>query len=541
MATSTDLRSAIEEVQQQLPVDQVTGGALPPEIAEAGLDRLARRVGALPWWVISAATHAVLFLLIALLATAVAPQKQDEVVISTDVVKQKPPEYDPQKKRDIFKNVKEVTAESNVETPVVVHEKIEESDTFETDNNMDKQSARGNEDAISDIPLGGTGTVGSIGVGGGGMAGVFGYRDGGGRKKAVGRFGGSEATESSVEAALRWLARHQEKDGRWASEKWDAKNDKRASMSMTGLATLAFLGAGYTHKSGRFADNVRRGLEWLMSQQVENGGVTGKQGFSYNHYDGYSHAMASLALAEAWGMTEANRRDDFDSKLGQAAQKAVDYSVNVHQKPYSGWRYQAGSEGDISHTGWFVMQLKSAKVAGLKVDGTAFQGGMNFVTSLLGKDTGKSVYEKSQISSANYMGAGPKGGDLGSARRTAMSMVCRLFMGVPRDDETMKKSAPWVLGYKPDWEKQDFYHWYYGTLAMFQTGGDNWKEWNDPMKKTLVDNQCKGGPMDGSANDKDGSWDPKGHYEEQCGRIYTTALGALCLEVYYRYLPMYSK
>jgi hypothetical protein len=60
------------------------------------------------------------------------------------------------------------------------------------------------------------------------------------------------------------------------------------------------------------------------------------------------------------------------------------------------------------------------------------------------------------------------------------------------------------------------------------------------MKKSLVDNQCKGGALDGSEQDQDGSWDPKGHYEELCGRTYTSALGALCLEVYYRYLPIYE-
>ena len=537
MATSTDLRSAIEEVQQSLPADQVQDQAAVPAYQPGSFDRLAQRVGALPWWVISATVHAIVFLLIALLAVAAPPPTSDEVVIATEVTKQKPPEYDPARKRDIFKNTKEVQSEAQVENPVVTHEPMETSDHFETDNNMDKRSARGSEDAISDIPLGGTGTVGSIGVGSGGLAGVFGYRDGGGRKKATGRFGGSEATESSVEAALRWLARHQEKDGRWAAEKWDAKNDKRASMSMSGLAVLAFLGAGYTHKSGRFADNVKRGAEWLLSQQLEDGAVTGKAGFDYNHYHGYCHAMAALALAEAYGMTDAARRDQFDLKLGEAAQKAVDYSTKVHQKPYSGWRYQAGEEGDISHTGWFVMQLKSAKVAGLKVDGTAFQGGMNFVNSVLGQKTGKSVYEQSQKGTADW-GGGMGGGD--AARWTAISMVCRLFMGVPRDDEVMKKGPPWVLACKPEWDKRDFYLWYYGTLAMFQTGGDDWKTWNEPMKKSLVDNQCKGGPMDGSEQDKDGSWDADlGCWN--CGRVFSTALGALCLEVYYRYLPMYSK
>ena len=226
MATSTDLRSAIEEVQQSLPAGQAAdeGQVL---VAEPDLyARLERRLGAMPWWVISATVHAVIFLLIALLTVAAPQLASDEVVINTEVAKQKPPEYDPLKKRDIFKNTKDVQADTVVENPVVTHEKTDQSDHFETDNNMDRNTSRGSEDAISDIPLGGTGTVGSIGVGGGGMAGVFGYRDGGGRKKATARFGGSEATESSVEAALRWLARHQEADGHWAGKKWEAGSDQ---------------------------------------------------------------------------------------------------------------------------------------------------------------------------------------------------------------------------------------------------------------------------------------------------------------------------
>jgi len=535
MATSTDLRSAIEEVQQSLPADQVQDQAAVAAFEPGAFDRLARRVGALPWWVISATVHAVVFLLIALLAVAAPPPNVDEVVIATEVVKQKPPEYDPAKKRDIFKNTKDVQSDTQVENPVVTHEPMETSDHFETDNNMDKQTSRGSEDAISDIPLGGTGTVGSIGVGGGGLAGVFGYRDGGGRKKAVGRWGGTEATESAVEAALRWLARHQEKDGHWDGKKWEAGNDQ-SDVGLTGLATLAFLGAGYTHKSGRFADNVQRAAKWLISQQRAADGAIGYKFSEPSHGSfGYLHAIAGLALAEAYGMSEPSRRDQFDLEIGAVAQKAVDYSIKVQQAPYSAWRYVPKEDPpDISVTGWYVMQLKSARIAGLKVDGAAFQGAINFVNKCTSKHDGSVGYTN----------------DRGVPSTTGVGLVCRQFVGTPNGDPVLIQGADYLLKHLPKYDKDNglcvwgpctYYHWYYGTLAMFQMGGKYWESWNKALKETLPPNQCKGGPLDGSAADKDGSWDPLNTMDDYGGRVYTTAAGALSLEIYYRYLPMYSK
>jgi hypothetical protein len=534
MATSTDLRSAIQEVQGQLPAEQVRPEyALPLDDGDwAG--RLERRVGALPWWVISAATHAVLFLLVALLATAVAPPKSDEVIISTDIVKQKPPEYDPQKKRDIFKNTKEVQAEALVENPVVTHEKMEESDHFETDNNMDKNTSRGQEDAISDIPLGGTGTVGSIGVGGGGMAGVFGYRDGGGRKKAVGRFGGSQATESSVEAALRWLSRHQEADGHWDTQKYmDAPdNFPRDSFDpgITGLALLAFLGAGYTHKDkSLFQDNVLRAVKWLASNQKADGTFTQKKADAHWQYNEF---ICCLAVSEAYGMSR-------DPWLKEIAQKSVDYLV-ANQTPYSGWRYTPKADSDTSVVGWATMALKSAKMAGLKVDGAAFQGINTYLDKVTEKGADGKVevtyHPEERISS---------GFEQDTRCTTAIGMLCRQFMGARQDDPLVVGSGKFLAGHLPEWAegKYHFYYWYYATLAVFQQGGPEWNRWNEAIKKTLVDHQCKGPvPLTSGPEDKDGSWDPKCYYGARwAGRVYTTALGALTLEIYYRYLPMYAK
>jgi hypothetical protein len=365
-----------------------------------------------------------------------------------------------------------------------------------------------------------------MGVGGGGMAGCFGYRDGGGRKRAVARFGGSPATESAVEAALRWLKRHQENDGSWDIAKYDCKsgNNTRCRVGCTGLALLAFLGAGHTAKVGKFRDNVRRAQQWLTKFQKKNGLIAERERGGSGASVGYNHAIAGLALAEAYGMTK-------DPLLKPIAQKAVDYSINIHQNPYSGWRYDAKTSNDTSVTGWFVMQLKSAKVAGLRVDNAGFQGATNWLNKVTTKE-GHVGYTSPAHDSA----------------MTAVGMVCRQFMGVPNRDPLLKGGADRLAKFTPQWEdargharERGFYYWYYGTLCMFQMGGNHWKAWNKSMKKTLLDNQRKGGPMDGSVNDVDGSWDPKSWIDHYGGRVMTTAMGALTLEVYYRYLPMYTK
>jgi hypothetical protein len=129
-------------------------------------------------------------------------------------------------------------------------------------------------------------------------------------------------------------------------------------------------------------------------------------------------------------------------------------------------------------------------------------------------------------------------------------------MGVPKDDPLMKGTADLLKDSKymqPKWPKgkvsgigygpDNFYYWYYATLANFQMGGEHWKSWNKKLLLgILVPNQRQGGPMDGSANDVDGSWDPVGGGGVGTGgRVMSTALGALSLEVYYRYLPVYTK
>lgn len=69
------------------------------------------------------------------------------------------------------------------------------------------------------------------------------------------RLGMTAGSEAAVNLGLKWLAQQQAPSGEW--------RDAHA-VGVTGLALLAFLGAGHTHRAtGPYQDTVQRGVDWL--------------------------------------------------------------------------------------------------------------------------------------------------------------------------------------------------------------------------------------------------------------------------------------
>ena len=119
---------------------------------------------------------------------------------------------------------------------------------------------------------------------------------------------------------------------------------------------------------------------------------------------------------------------------------------------------------------------------------------------------------------------------------TGVGMLARIFMGEdPGKDDNIKKGAELCAKLPPTWNESDgsidMYYWYYATLAMFQVGGKNWDKWKAAMEKAMVETQRK----DTDYCQYKGSWDPIGPWGPDGGRVYSTAILALCLEVFYRY------
>jgi hypothetical protein len=338
--------------------------------------------------------------------------------------------------------------------------------------------------------------------------------------------GGSPEAEAAVQSALAWLAANQNLDGRWDADRFGAGEERkvlghdrqgagaRADTATTGLALLAFLGAGNTHRQGKYKAHVKRGLEHLLEFQAPDGNLGGDaELFAFM----YSHGIATLALSEAYAMSG-------DKRLEQPLRAAIAYTVAAQHPSTGGWRYRPAAlaphdPGDTSQLGWQLMAIKSADLAGISMPERTRQGVLRFLGSVSsGVQSGLASYRPhEQVTPA----------------MTAEALVSRQFLGLSKDHPAAKEAADYLLRELPGKEQINLYYWYYGTLGMYQIQGDHWRRWNAALQDTLVSRQVATGNLAGS-------WEPDCIWAGYGGRVYSTAMATLCLEVYYRYLPLYG-
>jgi hypothetical protein len=387
-----------------------------------------------------------------------------------------------------------------------------------------------------DFPAAGPGQVvhglGGIGAGhgygdetGSGGAGTgFGGRGTGRRQEMLGKFGGTKNTELAVIAALNWFARHRNSNGSWSLSRFSMHctgnpctgvGSTDSDVAATSLSLLTFLGAGQTHKSdGPYQPIVKQGIFWLIKHQRRDGNLAGESPVAQM----YAHALATITLCEAYGMTK-------DQKVGDAAALAVLFIEAAQNQSTGGWRYipQDPSGSDTSVLGWQVMALHSAQLAGVPVSRNTLDGAKRWLGSVCkGNYRGLYAYQ-------DYKEPTPT--------MTAIGMLSWQYLGMRPDDPAMVEGKNYLLEHLPDNGRRDTYYWYYATQAMHNLAGSDWDAWNRQMRKTLLESQCRLGCAAGS-------WDPENptldSWSEKGGRIVTTAFSTLTLEIYYRYLPLYQ-
>ena len=338
--------------------------------------------------------------------------------------------------------------------------------------------------------------------------------------------------------ALAWLAAHQSPDGSWDCAAFEVECARRNlstcggpglakhRIGVSALALLAFLGDGNTTEAGVHSAEVADGVRWLLAQQDPKTGAFGSLDDSAIMY---GHALATLALCEVAQFTDAPAVHD-------QARRALEV-ILAAQNPGAGWRYGLVPDGtsDTSITSWMVQALAAGRAAGLVEVERAFAGALSWLDAMT-DPVGRVGYVTPGSQSARIEGVNDHFPTEHGEALTAAALFVRFLIGQDPDQiEVMARHAGLLLQSLPDWDAEelacDLYYWLHGTEAMSQMGGSYWRAWRAALWRELLGAQRP----DSAGTCAGGSWDPVGPWDDFGGRIYATALAALCLEGEFRH------
>lgn len=340
----------------------------------------------------------------------------------------------------------------------------------------------------------------------------------------------SDPRRREIALALDWLARHQEPSGRWKALAFDLRCEPESACSglaaaeydvgVSALALLALMAQGNTADEGIHADNVARGLTWLLSVQDPSTGSfvpTDRLAFLYEH------CMATEALAEAvlfLGTPEARA----------ALERAVRL-VLLARNPRGAWRYAypPDEDNDTSVTSWAVSALGAAQRAGLEVDSNAFAGARWWIDRVTDPKTGRIGYNSAGSLSARVVDKNDNyPPELTEAMSAAGLHIARVLGERHFEEAALERTRGLLYARPPTWNASgftnDLYYWFHGAQALQGRRDAPARKWLDALRAALEEGQHR----DGHAA---GSWEPNGPWGWAGGRVYSTACAALAMQV----------
>ena len=338
------------------------------------------------------------------------------------------------------------------------------------------------------------------------------------------------AIDASVERGLAFLAKKQISV---AKAKSMGRPDLSGSFEdslvpgntgITALSVMAFLAKGHTPGAGPYGDVINRGIDYLLSQQLDNGLLICKDRKGRTTGLMYSHSIATLLLCEVSGMVDTQRQKRIDDALPRALLVLLQaQKVPKREHSQGGWRYGPGTtESDLSLTGWSIMALRAAKLNGAAIPDEHIAMAISYVLKC-----------RSEEGAFKYMPHG-RGVHGGSASMTGVAVLCLELCG-EHGHESVKPAGEYILRNPPvisnDGNSTRFcyYAFYYCGQAMFQLGGKYWEQFAPHMYDNLLTSQRN-----------DGSWGYPAD-KSRFSDTYPTALAVLTLTVSARQLPIYQR
>ncbi|HRV81973.1 MAG TPA: terpene cyclase/mutase family protein, partial [Planctomycetota bacterium] len=293
----------------------------------------------------------------------------------------------------------------------------------------------------------------------------------------------------------------------------------KGHVGVTALAGMAFLAGGHFPGRGPYGQNVERCLNFVVSCAQPDGYI------SASNTRMYSHAFATLFLAEIYGMTH---REDVRGHL----QKAVDFIVKS-QNEEGGWRYvPLDQSSDMSIVVCQVLALRAARNIGIRVPKSTIDRAIQYVVesavttevsaqgARYATDLGTFHYQKEDLARTTFP-------------LTAAGVTALHGLGV-YSSELIDHGVDFLENQVDFFNSRygtqgHYYFWYghyYGVQAMHTVGGHAWHRYFLPLREFLIHRQ-----------EADGSWPNR----EGPGEAFSTAIGCLILQIPYGYLPIFQR
>jgi hypothetical protein len=355
--------------------------------------------------------------------------------------------------------------------------------------------------------------------------------------------------QKHAEMGLDWLKKQQQKDGTWS-------NGGQNPVAMTSMAGLAMLCEGSTVTQGKYRDNIRLAVDWLVKRSNKGGARHGLIGNPDHPGETgrymYGHGFAMLFLASAYGEEDDKERR---KELRDVLTRSVTYCGSA-QSTQGGWFYTAkgdppGSDNDEGSVTVTQMQgMRACRDAGIPVPKDIMKKGAEYLKKSTDQQGGV-IYS---LGRGGF--AAPAGG--GRPALTAAAISC-LFSAGDYKDEYIKK---WfAFCYNPDLQPtqqkipftgpggqrfgfDEYTHFYYAASIYF-IGDDGWDKMfskdGSKSKNPLTWSKYRSSYFDGIIRSQgaDGGWSGAGGWGS--GPIYSTAVYCIIMQLDNNCLPVFQR
>jgi hypothetical protein len=313
-----------------------------------------------------------------------------------------------------------------------------------------------------------------------------------------------------VTGGLDWLAYNQHKLGHWTAQ-------GRYPTAMTALSGLAMLCEGSTTTTGKYAENIRRAVDYLLRQSRPNGLIGDP--LRDDRYT-YGHGFSMLFLSQVLGEEED---EDRRAELVEVLTRAVQFTGQA-QTPAGGWGYVSSKDGggfdEGSTTITQVQGLRSCRNAGIPVPKEIIDKAVQYIKDCTLPEGGV------QYSS--------KGGG-GRPAITAAAIAC-LFNAGEYDSNYVPRMLKYCEQHLDSDTRSSYGHWHYAhfyySQVQYREGGDRWERYRNEIEAKLLREAAEV-----NLGEKTGYEWSQGYI----GPVYTTALNLVILQMENACLPIYQR